>query len=218
MNHSSLSGCLILLAILIISISLPQSLAMPNEPVKLELLRPAGLASLPSYNLIPMVVGNGFAFAGDEFHIVKLNIIGIRKLAFHDLRAMITERKNLSQIKEALVKPEGITPTWKGYLKFGTKHYTLKVEEIDSKHLKAQILHYPAIAEIVESTAGIKPSVVGNLSMEIKFYEGTIVGTGDITFNSEVLGNNYKIYLYISPDRPFIEPLVKSVKSEESSQ
>lgn len=218
MNRSSLNliACLIPLAILMISISLPQSLAMPSETVKIDLSRRAGLASLPSYNLIPMIVGNGFAFAGDEFHIVKLNIIGIRKLAFHDLRAMIAEHKNLSQIKEALVKPEGITPIWKGYLKFGTKHYTLKVEEIDSKHLKAQILQYPGIAETVESNAGIKPSVAGNLSMEIKFYEGSIIGTGNISF--EALENSYKIYLYISPDRPFIEPLLKSVKSEENNQ
>ncbi|MEM2924794.1 MAG: hypothetical protein QXJ68_03805 [Methanocellales archaeon] len=212
MKRSSLSliTCSIILIffIVILSLCITQSFAQPSETVKFE--GQAKVVPLPSYNLIPMVVGNGFAFSGDEFHVVKLNVIGIRKLAFQDLRSMIAERKNLSQIKEALVKPEGITPVWKGYLKFGTKHFSLKVEEIDSKHLKAQVLSIPSIVESAKT-----PIAIGNISMEIKFYEGTIVGIGNITFDSEAIENNYyDVYLYISPDRPYLEPLLKSVIKE----
>lgn len=213
MKRSSLITCSIILIFIVISLCITQSFA---QPVKFE--GQAKQVALPPYNLIPMVVGNGFAFSSDEFHVVKLNVIGIRKLPFQDLRSMIAERKNLSQIKEALVKPEGITPVWKGYLKFGTKHFSLKVEEIDSKHLKAQILSIPSITESAK-----KPIAVGNISMEIKFYEGTIVGIGNITFDSIAIENNYydnyyDIYLYISPDRPYLEPLLKSITSMKNNR
>jgi hypothetical protein len=209
------------LILVVVVISLMQSLAQPapteiamaaiTEKTTLE----SRQAKLAPYNLIPMVVGNGFAFADEEFHVVKLNVFGIRKLAFHEIRSMIAERKNLSQIKEALLSSE---PVWRGYLKFGTKHFTLKVEKIDNKHLNAQILWYPSLVD-VESNSSVKPSVVGNLSLEIKFYEGAIIGTGNITFNSTALQNKntydtYDIYLYISPDRPYIEPVLKSIISQ----
>ncbi len=221
--------CIISLTILIILV--PIGLAqLPNETA--NMLSRVGLMPrqeprqvmpmpMPPHHLIPMIVGNGFALAeafaeNGDFHVVNINVMGIRIIPVQNIRSMIAEGKNLSEIKEALVRAENATPVWKGYLKFGNTTYALNVTEFDGNHLNSDILWYPRIKIEANNNgiAEVKPIPAGNLSIDIKQYEGTIVGTGKIVLypeNGEGDKQAYDVYLYVSPDRPYIEPILKPI-------
>lgn len=220
----------ILVLLLIATVGIAQ---LPNESTEIMRTAPAVRSPSPApsrilpppYPVIPLIVGNGFAFSGKEFHVVKINVVGMRRIPVQDIRPMIAEGKNLSQIKEALIRPEGVTPVWKGHMKFGERHYILNVTELDKKHIKAEILAYPVIRSLESnsvnaSIAAFAPKAVGSLNIEIKLYEGAITGTGKITFNSENPDGTgeYDVYLYVSPDRPYIEPLLKPMITSNAKE
>lgn len=148
----------------------------------------------PRPHLEPVLIGHGFALAGEEFHALSVSIIKTRVLPPRDIREFLKENKTVEEIRKELEKNNKIF-VYRGNIKFAAQHYALNITHFDNTSLDADILKLPprepGMPQINESIA---PDVVGRISIAVKDYEGSRVGTGALSID----GKSYNVLLNIA--------------------
>jgi len=189
-----------ILSIWLLSIFLIGSIGIAiAQPAGKERGVPPDKGKPPRPHLQPVLVGHGFALAGEEFHVLSVNVIKARVLPPRDIRKLLKENKTIEEIRGELEKNNRIF-VYRGHMKFTGQHYALNMTHFDNTSLDADILKLPprelAMLPVNES---IKTEVVGHISIVVMDYEGSRVGTGTL----EIDGESYNVLLNIAPPRRF---------------
>lgn len=68
--------------------------------------------------------GQGFALNDDEFHVLKIHIVRVRRLQPRDMRELLEANKTLEEIRAEITEKEW-TPFYRGNLRLGKNNYKL---------------------------------------------------------------------------------------------
>lgn len=138
---------------------------MTNDVNKERLIRPVHSAG-------------GFALHGDEYHIVKIHVVGMRRIKPIIARDLLKENLSIENISEQV--DNNAKCYYIGRIRFGEEFYMLRVIEADKDHLIADILTIPPKSSDTEDRC---PEVVGNISIDVFEYEGSRICEGSINMH-----------------------------------
>ncbi len=103
----------------------------------------------------PLLVGQGFALTGNEYHIMDI--------------AVANETQNNSQTATV------------GHVRFAGQAYALKVTGYDNQSLNGDVLTQLPRGT---NRTGFTPATVGHISLSISKYEGMLLSKGTLTMNN----------------------------------
>ncbi|MDY6965672.1 MAG: hypothetical protein SVM80_06845 [Halobacteriota archaeon] len=137
----------------------------------------------------PVYSAQGFALNDDEFHVVKVYVIGVKRPHPLQVRNLLNENISISDISEQM-QNRAFETYYIGRMKFGEDYYILRITELDKNYLKADIVSIPPriSASTLTPEALESSEVVGTISLRVYAYEGSIVCDG----TTEIGGNEFR--------------------------
>jgi hypothetical protein len=135
----------------------------------------------------PIFLGHGFALAGEEYHILHVNVIKTKVLPADYIRSLFEDNKTPTEIAQAINSMQRTTEV-RSHLRFAGVPYTLNITSYDNRSFAGDILTLPPLGM---NLTNFTPTVVGNISLSISEYEGEVLSTGTLTMN----GTDYKVLL-----------------------
>ncbi len=152
--------------------------------------RPGGMGmermSLRSF-IEPIFIGHGFAFNGDQYHILDVSAIKTSDISPGLIRSMFIQKKTPEEIAKEISNMQSETKT-RGRLGFAGQAYALNITRYDNKSLDGDVLTLPTY---MTNLTTFTPAVVGHISLSMSTYEGDLLSTGSLTMNN----TNYKVLL-----------------------
>lgn len=135
----------------------------------------------------------GFAIDGDEFHVVKMHVVGMYRVETHRARELLDENVSITEISNEMQKREMKTH-YLGRMRFGEDDYILKVTELDRDQFKADIIEPPTTTSSLSARAAElnNSNTVGTVALRVYEHEGSIVCDGTIDLN----GTEYRTLMY----------------------
>ncbi len=130
----------------------------------------------------PIVVGDGFAIAGDEYHVVFVSVVK-KKNILPGWAKEYLEENNLQGLLEEL---ENASLDYRGRLVFAGEKYMLRNIEANETYLDAEIFGKP-------QENATSSEAVGHITINVEKYESARVGVGTLTINEE----SYKLLLHV---------------------
>ncbi|RLG58550.1 MAG: hypothetical protein DRN88_00455 [Candidatus Hydrothermarchaeota archaeon] len=128
----------------------------------------------------PIIVGDGFAITGDEYHVVFVSVVK-KKNILPGWAKKYLEENNLQGLLEEL---ENASLDYRGRLVFAGKKYMLRNIEANETYLDAEIFGKP-------QENATSSEAVGHITIDVEKYESARVGVGTLTINEE----SYKLLL-----------------------
>jgi hypothetical protein len=135
----------------------------------------------------PIFMGHGFALAGEEYHILHVNVIKTKVLPADYIRSLLEDNKTPGEIAQAINSMRRTTEV-RAHLRFAGVPYALNITSYDNRSFAGDILTLPPLDM---NLTNFTPTVVGNISLSISEYEGEVLSTGTLTMN----GTDYKVLL-----------------------
>ncbi len=135
----------------------------------------------------------GFALDDDEFHVVKMHVVGMYRVEAHSARELLKENMSISEISNEIQNRE-IKTQQIGRMRFGEDDYILKVTELKKDQFKADIIAPPSMVSGVSLRAAElnDSSIVGTVALRVYEHEGSIVCDGTIDLD----GTEYRTLMY----------------------
>gem|GEM_PF-6484697 len=135
----------------------------------------------------------GFALDDDEFHVVKMHVVGMYRVEAHSARELLKENMSISEISNEIRNRE-IKTQHIGRMRFGEDDYILKVTELEKDQFKADIIAPPSMVSGVSLRAAElnDSGIVGTVALRVYEHEGSIVCDGTIDLN----GTEYRTLMY----------------------
>jgi hypothetical protein len=145
--------------------------------------------------------GRGFAFSGNQFHVVNIVIKSKRTIdstkasKIRDLLRSDSGNKTLGELKKDALAIIG-EPVYNGSLRFGQSNYVLENMKVASAGNSSTLE-----ADLSPQDKGAAPgSIAGHIKLTTATYEGSRVSSGDLTLS----GTDYKVLVNMMPlQRPF---------------
>ncbi len=139
--------------------------------------------------------GHGFALNGDEFHVLRVQVIRAMHLEPGYVKALLRENKSIEGIETETGK---CTPYHRGHMRIGENHYRLVNMSVDanetngSRVFKADVLG--------QQDAGTN-RIVGRIRITTMEYEGAWVGEGELSMDEGEYKGEYRVLLDVLPPR-----------------
>ncbi|MDY6931359.1 MAG: hypothetical protein SVJ22_05540 [Halobacteriota archaeon] len=135
----------------------------------------------------------GFAIDGDEFHVVKMHVVGMYRVEAHRARELLDENVSISEISNEMQNRE-MKAHYLGRMRFGEDDYVLKVTELDRDQFKADIIDPPTTTSTLSARAAElnNSNIVGTVALRVYEHEGSIVCDGTIDLD----GTEYRTLMY----------------------
>jgi len=135
----------------------------------------------------PIFLGHGFALAGEEYHILHVNVIKTKVLPADYIRSLLEDNKTPREIAQAINSMRRTTEV-RAHLRFAGVPYALNITSYDNRSFAGDVL---TLSPLGMNLTNFTPTVVGNISLSISEYEGEVLSTGTLTMNS----TDYKVLL-----------------------
>ncbi len=140
----------------------------------------------------PLFMGHGFAIAGEEYHILHVNVIRMKIVSPDYVYSLLKEYNTPAEIAQKISSVERDTEI-NAHLRFAGVPYVLNITSCDNQSLSGDILALPQPGAFQKD---LIPAVTGNISLTTSNYETELLSAG--TLNLE--GKEYKV-LMTSPMR-----------------
>jgi len=193
-------GVATLLAILT-GISSAQHMPPPEEAMDPEMAMDPGLsegrthrAGMPFMGVpVEMIVGGGgFAFQGNETHLLKLNVERISPLEPGQIRSLLVSNKSIEEIREAIKAEEG-RALYRGSMRLDDISYPLT--DIDVRPLNDTSTIVDADVSSPGSAPENQTDTIGRLNMTVSISKGGRIGEGQLEMNSTEHKGSYHVLL-----------------------
>ena len=146
----------------------------------------------------PVIVvhsGHGFAIDGDEFHVLRVNILRARRIQPSHIRDLIEGNMSIEDIRAEVEKGALF---YRGHMRLGENHYRLvnmSVEDTDGNRAFDADVVGP-LRKNAETN-----ETVGHISMTVMRYEGVWIGEGELTMTEGEYKGDYTVLLDVLPPR-----------------
>jgi hypothetical protein len=141
----------------------------------------------------PLFMGHGFALAGEEYHILHVNVIKMKTVSPGYVRSLLKEYNTPVELAQKISIIEKYTEI-KAHLKFAGVPYALNITSYDNKSILGDILTLPQPGALQKDFI---PAVTGHISLTTSNYETELLSTGTLTME----GKDYRL-LMTSPMHP----------------
>jgi hypothetical protein len=135
----------------------------------------------------PLFMGHGFAFDGDNYHILDVTAQKTKEASPGFIRSLLWNKKSHEEIKNE-ISDQQISTSIRGHLRFAGKEYALNITGYDNRSLAGDVL---TLSPRGSDPASFTPTRVGNISLSISNYEGDLLSTGNLKMN----GTDYRVLL-----------------------
>lgn len=133
----------------------------------------------------PLFMGHGFAIAGEEYHILHVNVMKTKVLPADYFRSLLKENKTPEEIAKEITSMQRDNEI-KGHLRFAGKSYVLNVTSYDNQSLSGEIMMFPQ-----SNTKDFTPEIAGHISISTLNYETELLSSGTITME----GRDYNVLM-----------------------
>ena len=137
--------------------------------------------------VVPIFMGHGFAFEGDNYHILDVTAQKTKDASPGFIRSLLGDKKSHEEIRNE-ISDEQISNSTRGHLRFAGQEYALNITSYDNKSLAGDILTLPQRGA---DRTSFTSSAVGNISLTISNYEGDLLSNGTLNINN----TEYKVLL-----------------------
>ena len=143
----------------------------------------------------------GFALneSSDEFHVLRTNIIRVRRVQPMRMRDLMETNKSIEDIKAEITEKDWV-PFYKGSIRLGEHTYNLvniSVNETgDNLTFSADL-----VDPLVDSESS---KTVGNIEVTALNYEGVRIADGALTMNEGDYIGEYRVLLIIHPSQALV--------------
>jgi len=144
--------------------------------------------------------GSGFATSGDQYHALRMNIVGNVTLNPANLKKLVSENKTLGQIKsdmKAELNSELAAGSYNGSLHLGQNSYNLMNVKLTPSKDNSSIFD----ADVAGPKLNAKDSpttIVGHIAVTTSRHENSTIGEGTLTMNSGQYSGQYKVLLHMN--------------------
>lgn len=144
--------------------------------------------------------GHGFALAndGNEFHVLRVNILKIGQIHPSEIRGLMVENRNISEIR-AEIEEKGGAPFYRGSMRLGENRYRLvnmSVAETDDGNRTFY-------ADVVGPLGNAETNkTAGHICVTVMQYEGVWIGDGELTMDEGEYNGEYRALLDVLPPQP----------------
>jgi hypothetical protein len=135
----------------------------------------------------PVFMGHGFAFSGEDYHILHVNVIKMKKMSPVYVRSLLEEFKTPLEIAQKISSLESGTEV-NAHIRLAGVPYVLNITSYDDQSISGDIITFSIIGTYQKDFI---PEVAGNLSIITSIYEGELLSSGKMTMD----GKDYKVLL-----------------------
>jgi hypothetical protein len=151
-----------------------------------------------SLSVLARYSGSGFATSEDQYHTLKMNVMGMVAFDVSKINGLISDNKTLAQIKSDMqseIYSEMDAASYNGTLMLGNDYFRLS--DIKSKTTSEDNSTIDADVEgpITFEDNSNATDVVGHISLAISSHENSIIGKGKLTMNSGNYSGEYDALL-----------------------
>jgi hypothetical protein len=145
-------------------------------------------------------IGSGFATSGDQYHVLRMNIVGNVTLNPANLKKLVSENKTLGQIKsdmKAELNSELVAGSYKGSLHLSQNSYNLMNVKLTPSKDNSTIFD----ADVAGPKLNAKDNpntIVGHITVTASRHENSTIGEGTLTMNSGQYSGQYKVLLQMN--------------------
>jgi hypothetical protein len=138
--------------------------------------------------------GSGFATSNSQYHILKMNIVGLIEFDIAKINGLISDNKTLAQIKsdvQSEVYSEMDAGHYNGTLVLGNDYFLLsniqsKTTSDDNSTIDADVAGPITFEDKSNAT-----DVVGHISLAVSSHENSIIGKGKLTMDNGNYSGEY---------------------------
>jgi hypothetical protein len=157
--------------------------------------------SLPAGVPIELVQsGHGFAFKGNESHILRLNVEALCPLEPMQVRDMLATNKSVDEIRND-IRTKKCEAAYRGGLMLDSEIYSL-INIIISPFDGNSTIMSADVADPRSMSAGNETVILGRFSLNASPSDGGIVGKGDLELGSSLKAGRYAVLLDMMPHGP----------------
>ena len=141
---------------------------------------------------VPVAVvysGHGFALNGDEFHVLRIQVIKVREPKPREIMGYIGANMSLKELKAAIAKER---PRYRGRLRVGEELYRLDNITTGDMTVSADLMN----------VSGLTLERAGHISITVMQYEGTRIGEGTLSMYKGAYIGEYQVLLAVLPPHP----------------
>ena len=141
---------------------------------------------------VPVAVvysGHGFALNGDEFHVLRIQVIKVREPKPREIMGYIGANMSLKELKAAIAKER---PRYRGRLRVGEELYRLDNITTGDMTVSADLMN----------VSGLTLERAGHISITVMRYEGTRIGEGTLSMYKGAYIGEYQVLLAVLPPHP----------------
>jgi hypothetical protein len=138
--------------------------------------------------------GHGFALNGEEFHVLRVQVIRAMHLEPIYVKALMGENASIEDIE---AETGNRTPYLRGYMRLGENHYRLANMSVDADETNDSTVFKANILGPVQETN----RTVGRICITTMDYEGVRIGEGELSMDEGEYKGEYKVLLDMLPPR-----------------
>ncbi len=141
---------------------------------------------------VPVAVvysGHGFVLNGDEFHVLRVQVIKAKELKPREIMEYIGANTSLKELKAAIEKER---PRYRGRLRVGDELYRLDNITTGNRTVSADLMN----------VSGLTRERAGHISITVMQYEGTRIGEGTLSMYKGAYIGEYRVLLAMLPPQP----------------
>jgi hypothetical protein len=131
--------------------------------------------------------GHGFALAGEENHILHVNVMKMRIVSPGYVRSLLKEYQTPAEIAQKISSLDRKTEI-KAHLIFAGVPYVLNITRYDNQSLSGDIMTLPQPGTLQRDSI---PKAAGNITLSTSNYEGESVSSGTLTME----GKDYQVLM-----------------------
>ena len=145
--------------------------------------------SMPRVPVTVVYSGHGFALNGDEFHVLRVQVIKVREPKPREIMGYIGANMSLKELKAAIAKER---PRYRGRLRVGDELYRLDNITTGNRTVSADLMN----------VSGLTRERAGHISITVMRYEGTRIGEGTLSIYKGAYIGEYRVLLAVLPPHP----------------
>ena len=120
----------------------------------------------------PIFMGHGFALAGEEYHILHVNVIKTKVLPVEYIRSLLEENKTPGEIAQEISSMQRENEV-KAHMRFAGVSYVLNITSYDNQSLSGDIL---TLLQSGTYKRDFIPTVAGQISLSLSAGTLTLEG------------------------------------------
>jgi len=146
--------------------------------------------------------GHGFALANNssEFHVLRVNILKVGRIHPMEIRGLMGENRNISEIRARIENMTGGAPFYRGDMRLGENYYRLVNINVSGTDDGGNRTFDADVVGPLRKNAETNETV-GHISMTVMRYEGVWIGEGELTMTEGEYKGDYTVLLDVLPPR-----------------